>query len=91
MASSSSETDYTNWFLKLPATWWGEDWAKSKYGSDYDKKFDLVRLTTYIPGTQKTEPAYKFDLGKTKNNVTGITDLRRFNDLGYLSGHNVHF
>ena len=26
-------------------------------------------LTTYIPGTQKTQTAYKFDLGKTKNNA----------------------
>jgi hypothetical protein len=90
MASSSGEGGYTNWFLKLPATWWGEKWAKDKYGSDYDKKFDVVQLTTCLPATSKTETAYKFDIGRTKNNVIGMTDLRRFNDLGYLSGHTVH-
>jgi len=89
MASLSSDSRYLHWILKLPATWWGEEWAQDKYGSDYDKHFDRVRLSAYLPGSSKTEPAYKFDCGRTKNNVIGITDLDSFNGQGLLSGHNI--
>lgn len=90
MASSSTDSVYLDWFLKLPAVWWGDKWAKDKYGSHYDKNFDRVKLFAFLPGTNKSESAYKFDLGKSKNNVIGITDLHRFNSLGYLSGHIYH-
>jgi hypothetical protein len=89
MASSSSGSVCLDWILKLPATWWGEEWAQDKYGSDYDKHFDRVKLSAYLLGWTKTEPAYKLDCGRTKNNVIGITDLDRFNGQGLLSGHNI--
>ena len=90
MASSSADSVFLNWFLNLPATWWGEEWAKEKYGSHYDKHFDRVKLFAFVPSTNKSEPAYKFNLGKSKNKVIGITDLHRFNGLGYLSGDTYH-
>ena len=48
-----------------------------------------MKLFAYLPGSAKTESAYKFDCGRTKNNVIGITDLDRFNGQGLLSGHHV--
>lgn len=63
---------------------------RNKYGSQYDKHFDRVKLFAYLPATNKSESAYKFHLGKSKNNVIGITDLHRFNGMGYLSGHIHH-
>ena len=89
MASSSSDSRYLDWILKLPATWWGEEWAQDRYGSDCDKHFDKVKLFAFLPGSAKTEPAYKFDCGRTKNNVIGMTDLDSFNGQGLLSGHNI--
>ena len=89
MASSSPDSIYFNWFLKLPATWWGTEWAKDKYGPEYDKHFDRMKLFAYLPGSTKTEPAYKFDWCSTKNYVIGISDLNLFNGQGLLLGHNI--
>ncbi len=79
MASSSPHSVCLDWFLKLSAVWWGDKWAEGTCASEYDKHFDRVRLFDYLPGSNKSESAYKFHLGKSMNNVIGITDLHYSN------------
>ena len=90
MPSSSPHSVYLDWFLKLSAVLRGDKWAEGKFGSEYDKHFDRLRLFDYLPGSNKSESAYKFHLGKSMNNVIGITDLHQSNGQDYLSGHNNH-
>ena len=47
---SANKDRFLNHYVKLPKTFFGEDWAKETYGADYKKMYDLVKLYAFKKG-----------------------------------------
>lgn len=84
-ASSSANKDrFLNHYVKLPKTFFGEDWAKDTYGADYKKMYDLVQLCAFKEGGRVHQDCYLFELGNDSDYHLSMEDLLSFDAKGLV-------
>ena len=88
---SASKDRFLNHYVKLPKTFFGEDWAKDTYGADYKKMYDLVKLCAFKKRGRGHQDCYLFELGNDSDYHLSMKDLLSFDAKGLVYSTTFHF
>lgn len=88
---SANKNRFLNHYVKLPKTFFGEDWAKDTYGADYKKMYDLVKLYAFKNGGRGFEDCYLFEWTDGDMYHLPVKELLKFNKNGLVYGRDILF
>ena len=91
VTSSSKKDRFLNHYVKLPKTFFGEQWAKDKYGKEYKKMYDLVELYAFKKGGRGHQDCYLFDLDDDTEYHLSLKELMNFDAQGLVYSTDFHF
>jgi hypothetical protein len=84
--SGKDPSRFVDKWVKLPASFWGKEWALETFGADYEKKFDVVKLHAFKQGNRANAPAFLFKLNNNEEFHLPLKELLAFDKQGLVTG-----
>ena len=77
-------------YIRLPATVWGEEWAKENHGSSWKTHFDVCRITKHFPRKSGYHESLEFQFNDGSKYSMTAREARDYHKKGLFQGTLIH-